>query len=72
MDYWNKDLPNAKEYLVEFEGLFEGETCVEAKASSRFRTGWIRRVWTIDGGLFVAPHQKERTFYGKVHIVRVK
>lgn len=63
---WSKTNWDADHYIVEFNGKREGPTCVEAVAHTSDTQGWVRRVW-YDG-----PFQKDKKFYGNVHIVKVK
>ncbi len=64
MDHWIQNKPGAKNYFVELDGKREGETCVEAKASTKDEEGWVRRRWVV------GEEVRERRFYGRVFIVR--
>ncbi len=69
MDHWSKDLPNANDYAVYLDGKRESITCIEAQSSTNDTYGWVKRRWMVMAGF--ASYEKERKFYGKVHIVRV-
>lgn len=62
MKYWNAEMPNASHFAVELNGKIEGQSCVEADSEE----GWVRREW------LVGKCQKNRKFYGRVFIVRVR
>lgn len=65
MKMWYKDQDPLKNYRVEFNGKFEDDICIEAKASHDGVDGYVVREWW-DG-----PTKYRRKFYGTVFIVRV-
>jgi len=64
--HWSRDDPDGREYRPSLNGKFEGETCVEARASEGGIEGWVRRVWKV------GRQTRDRKFYGNVHVVRIR
>jgi len=68
MDHYHKK-EHQRTYKVELDGVFEGEHCVEAQASTQADVGWVLRRWMNQEGLGFT--WRERKYFGKVFIVRV-